>query len=146
MKGGAAGGARVADVDMKTAHDDDIDDAGCFRADDADCEFEAEVEVTEGAAEGADVDERARIPKWPVNWHEDLRTVVLFYNKYNSKSAARQINPETGQEWAAPEVPDTISWPELETGPAMDDQRIDALVAFMKTLTDARYEDLLEEE
>lgn len=77
---------------------------------------------------------------------EDLRTVVLFYNKYNSKSAARQINPETGQEWAAPEVPDTISWPELETGPAMDDQRIDALVAFMKTLTDARYEDLLEEE
>ena len=34
---------------------------------------------------------------------------------------------------------------ELETGPALDDKRIDALVAFLKTLTDERYEHLLEE-
>ncbi len=33
---------------------------------------------------------------------------------------------------------------ELATGPALDDKRVDALVAFLKTLTDARYEALLE--
>ena len=32
----------------------------------------------------------------------------------------------------------------LETGPGLDDQRVDALVAFLKTLTDKRYEPLLE--
>ena len=74
----------------------------------------------------------------------DLRTVVLFYDKYNSRSEARQINPETGQPWRAPEVEGTLSLEELEHGPALEDQRIDALVAFLKTLTDARYEHLLE--
>ncbi|TCL09252.1 cytochrome c peroxidase [Shimia isoporae] len=75
---------------------------------------------------------------------EDLRTVVLFYNKYNSKDPKRQINPETGEVWKAPEVAHSLSVEELTEGPALDDQRIDALVAFMKTLTDARYEHLLE--
>ncbi|MCV6595612.1 MAG: methylamine utilization protein MauG [Mangrovicoccus sp.] len=75
---------------------------------------------------------------------EDLRTVVLFYNKYNSKSDARQINPETGEPFGAPEVDGTLSMSELTHGPALDDRRIDALVAFMETLTDARYEHLLE--
>jgi cytochrome c peroxidase len=28
---------------------------------------------------------------------EDLRTVMLFYNKYNSTDMARHINPETGE-------------------------------------------------
>lgn len=74
---------------------------------------------------------------------QDLRTVVLFYNKYNSRSAKRQINPETGAQWATPEVPHTLDLKELETGPALNDQRIDALVAFMKTLTDKRYEHML---
>ncbi|TDE38419.1 cytochrome-c peroxidase [Antarcticimicrobium sediminis] len=74
----------------------------------------------------------------------NLRTVVLFYNKYNSKSEARQINPETGQPFAPPEVDGTLSMEELTTGPALEDDRIDALVAFLKTLTDARYEGLVE--
>ena len=73
----------------------------------------------------------------------DLRTVVLFYNKYNTRAEARQINPETGERFADPEVPQTLSMEELTHGPALDDQRIDALVAFMKTLTDQRYEHLL---
>lgn len=72
----------------------------------------------------------------------DLRTVILFYNKYNSKSAARQINPQTNAPWAAPQVPDTIAIKELSIGPALEDQRIDALVAFLETLTDERYEGL----
>ena len=73
----------------------------------------------------------------------DLRTVVLFYNKYNSRSPARQIDPETGKPWAPPEIAANLSTKELETGPALDDRRIDALVAFLKTLTDRRYEDRL---
>ncbi len=76
---------------------------------------------------------------------EDLRTVMLFYNKYNSKSQARQINPETGKKFGPPQVTETLSVKELTHGPALDDRRIDALVAFMKTLTDARYEHLLED-
>lgn len=75
---------------------------------------------------------------------EDLRTVVLFYDKYNSVSERRQINPETGESWGKPEVDGTLSIDELESGPALDDQRIDAIVAFLETLTDARYEHLLE--
>ncbi|BBB27996.1 cytochrome-c peroxidase [Neptunomonas japonica] len=70
----------------------------------------------------------------------DLRTVVLFYNKYNSRSVKRQINPETGEQWREPEIAQTLSRKELETGPALDDKRIDALVAFLKTLTDKKYE------
>ena len=76
---------------------------------------------------------------------EDLRTVVLFYNQYNTAVEDRKINPETGEVFAAPPVPDTLSVEELTHGPALDDQRVDALVAFLKTLTDARYEELLEE-
>ncbi|MEX0348457.1 MAG: cytochrome-c peroxidase [Paracoccaceae bacterium] len=75
---------------------------------------------------------------------EDLRTVVLFYNKYNTKAAGRQINPETGAAWRDPEVATTLSFEELTDAPALDDQRIDALVAFMKTQTDARYEHLID--
>lgn len=74
---------------------------------------------------------------------KDLRTTVLFYNKYNSKNPKRQINPETNARWEAPEVPANLSLKELESGPALDDKRIDALVAFLKTLTDKRYEHLL---
>lgn len=73
----------------------------------------------------------------------DLRTVVLFYNKYNSKSPARQVNPETGKPWGKPEIGVNLSLTELETGPALDDRRIDALVAFLNTLTDRRYEGMV---
>ena len=75
----------------------------------------------------------------------DLRTVVLFYNSYNTKSEARKINPETGAPFAAPEVAENMSMEELTTGPALEDREVEALVAFMKTLTDARYEPLLDE-
>lgn len=77
---------------------------------------------------------------------KDLRTVVLFYNKYNSFKASRQINPETGAPWGPPENADTIALPELKRAPALDDRRIDALVAFLKTLTDTRYEHLLDQQ
>lgn len=76
---------------------------------------------------------------------KDLKTVVKFYNKFNSRASAAQINPETRQPWGAAEVPETVSLKELKIGDALNEKRINALVAFMKTLTDARYEDLLKE-
>ncbi|MCV6548647.1 MAG: methylamine utilization protein MauG [Cohaesibacter sp.] len=75
---------------------------------------------------------------------KDLKTVVQFYNRYNSLKKSAQINPETGKDWGKPEVPQTLDAKELTTGPALDEKRINALVAFMKTLTDKRYEHLLE--
>lgn len=73
---------------------------------------------------------------------KDLRTVVLFYDHYNNPK--RQVNPETGKPWLAPEVSENIDMKTLEIGPALDDRRVDALVAFLKTLTDQRYESLLD--
>jgi cytochrome c peroxidase len=73
----------------------------------------------------------------------DLETVVRFYNKYNSKTEAAKINPETGKPWGGPEIARNISMKELESGPALDERRIKALTAFLKTLTDARYEHLV---
>lgn len=76
---------------------------------------------------------------------KDLRTVILFYNTFNTANPERKVNPETGAPFASPEVPGTLSLKELETGPALDDRRIDALVAFLETLTDKRYEPMMEE-
>ncbi len=76
---------------------------------------------------------------------EELKTVVSFYNRYNSKAAAAQLNPETGEPFGFPPVPETLAVRELTHGPALDDRRVDALVAFLKTLTDARYEKLLDD-
>ncbi len=73
----------------------------------------------------------------------ELRTVMLFYNRYNSNNPRRQINPETNAPWGDPEVGENLSLQELETGPALKDREIDALVAFLETLTDRRYEALL---
>lgn len=75
---------------------------------------------------------------------KDLKTVVLFYDKYNSRSPRRQINPETKELWGKPEVAKNLSLKELETGPSLKMKRINALIAFMETLTDKRYEHLLE--
>jgi len=75
----------------------------------------------------------------------DLRTVVLFYNQYNAADEARKLNPETGARFGAPQIAGTLAVEELTHGPALDDRRVDALVAFMKTLTDARFEHLLED-
>jgi cytochrome c peroxidase len=71
---------------------------------------------------------------------QDLKTVVLFYDKYNN--VTRTENPETGELWGQPEVGINLAT-ELTDGPALPDERVDALVAFLKTLTDARYESQL---
>lgn len=72
---------------------------------------------------------------------KDLKTVVMFYDKYNNDN--RKINPETNKEWEKPEVNLNISLEELKAK-KLNDRKIEALVAFMKTLTDKKYEHLLE--
>ena len=71
-------------------------------------------------------------------------TVVKFYNKYQAKGSKAQLNPETGEQWGAPEVADNLALEELESTRALDERSIDALVAFMRMLTDKRYEPLIE--
>ena len=73
----------------------------------------------------------------------DLDTVMRFYNKYLAKGSKAQINPETGARWDPPEVAANISTEKLEHGRALDERSIDALIAFMRMLTDQRYEPLL---
>ncbi len=75
---------------------------------------------------------------------QDLRTVVLFYNKYLARGSKAQLNPETGENWGAPEVAENLALEELESGRALDAKEIDGLVAFMRMLTDKRYEPLLQ--
>ncbi len=71
-----------------------------------------------------------------------LRGVVEFYDKYNNKK--RVNNPETGKPWGEPEVKDTVNL-DLLKGKKLTKRKVDALVAFMKLLTDKRYEHLLED-
>lgn len=75
----------------------------------------------------------------------DLRTVILFYNSFNTRNDARKINPETGAPFGPPPVADTLAIDKLTGAPALDDKRIDALIAFLGTLTDERYEPLLKD-
>ncbi|MCG3659390.1 cytochrome-c peroxidase [Aliarcobacter butzleri] len=74
---------------------------------------------------------------------KNLKTVVEFYDKYNNKD--RNIDPETNKPWDEPEVKDNISLQELKAN-KLTDRKVEALVAFMKLLTDKKYEHLLEEQ
>ena len=70
----------------------------------------------------------------------NLRTVIQFY--VNAGTAARNRipnNPETGQPWGNPEFPASVDNTRLGMRNLTDTQ-IDALVAFLNTLTDQRYE------
>lgn len=74
----------------------------------------------------------------------DLKTVMLFYDHFNN--AANTDNPETGDAWADPEVSATVNLVELEDGDIMTTDEVDALVCFMVSLTDARFEHLVQDE
>lgn len=74
----------------------------------------------------------------------ELETAILFYNRFLLVDAASQVNPETGQPWRPAEVPGTIDMDLLRGGQPLTAARVAYLVAFLETLTDARYEHLLE--
>lgn len=71
-----------------------------------------------------------------------LRTVLEFYDHF-LEGSLHTINPETGAPWDDPEVAENISDPEMRDGRKLSDEEIDALECFLQTLTDARYEPLL---
>lgn len=71
----------------------------------------------------------------------DLRTVILFYDKFNNPN--RTINPETGAAWRDAEFSGNVNLEVLESAPSLSDEDVDALVAFLKTLTDRRFESLI---
>ena len=75
---------------------------------------------------------------------DDLLTAVLFYNKYTLSNPESQINPETGDDWGEPEVPETVDLELLRQGQPMSERQAKALTAFLVTLTDRRYEHMLE--
>ncbi len=71
----------------------------------------------------------------------DLRTVLIFYNKFTMQTP---INPETNEPWGDPEVSGNISDNLLRSGQPLSESHLAALTAFLRALTDARYEHLLE--
>lgn len=73
----------------------------------------------------------------------DLETVVKFYDHFLVGSLFTD-NPETGAPWRDGEVTSTINFVELQDGRKMSQQNIGDMVCFLRTLTDARYEDLIE--
>jgi len=74
----------------------------------------------------------------------ELKTVVAFYNQYVVQNEVSATNPETGAPWGPSEFPATIDRARLRVGQPMDDERVAMLVAFLRTLTDQRYEYVLE--
>ena len=72
---------------------------------------------------------------------KNLRTVLEFYDHFNNPK--REINPETGKPWGEPEVNATVNREDLRMQ-ILTDEKIDALIAFLKLLTDERYEHLIE--
>ena len=70
----------------------------------------------------------------------DLKTVILFYDKFNNKKNI--INPETNKAWRNAEWENTINKKDLKMK-KLSERKVDALVAFLKLLTDKRYEHLL---
>lgn len=75
---------------------------------------------------------------------QDLSTVVQFYDHFLIGSN-HKINPETKQPWAEAEVPETVAFTELKDGRKLRAIQVEQIVCFLRTLTDKRYEHLIEE-
>lgn len=82
----------------------------------------------------------------------DRNAPTLLYSaltpdfRFSSPAAGRRPNPETGQPWDDAEVALTIDREALARIPDLMDAEIDALVAFLGSLTDRRFEYLLAQE
>ncbi len=72
-----------------------------------------------------------------------LRTVIEFYD--HQSGLGHHTNPETGEAWVANDHNETVNNEVLKETEALSDQDIRRLEAFLRTLTDAKYEALLPE-
>jgi len=75
---------------------------------------------------------------------KELRTVLEFYD-HMAGQGNHSLNPETGLTWDAPEVAETVATDLLIDTEELTDERIDALMAFLKLLTDELYEGLVQQ-
>lgn len=66
-----------------------------------------------------------------------ISAVQLHAHRGAPDSVINQINPETGQTWGATDYPARIDFAALKLPGSLDEQEVDALVAFLQTLTDA---------
>lgn len=74
----------------------------------------------------------------------NLDTVIQFYDHF-LKGSIFLDNPETGAPWRTGEVQGTVNFAELRDGRTMSQTDVEAMVCFLRTLTDARYEHLIME-
>lgn len=72
----------------------------------------------------------------------ELEAVIKFYDHFFVNSRFPD-NPETGAPWRDPEVEQTVALTELRDGRRMTQLEVEAMVCFLRTLTDKRYEALL---
>ena len=71
---------------------------------------------------------------------KELKTVLIYLNHFNEPDYNKKS--QTEQKWEQPEYAATINHEELKA-PFLEPEEIDALVAFLETLTDERYLPLL---
>ena len=74
---------------------------------------------------------------------QELETAIRFYNRYLVNNAVVGTNPETGKPWGPSEVAENIDRERLELGQPLSDAHIRHLIAFLRSLTDRRFEHLL---
>lgn len=74
---------------------------------------------------------------------KELRTVLEFYDHMGVGN--RALNPETSAPWDEADFNATINHTLLKATKELSDSKIKSLEAFLRTLTDARYEHLLED-
>lgn len=74
---------------------------------------------------------------------KNLQSVLEFYDHMSGASAKHSNNPETEQPWRDAEVNSTINHKDLEIPDGMNDAKIWKLEAFLRALTDAKYEKFL---
>lgn len=72
---------------------------------------------------------------------KELRTVIEFYD--HMAGLGHHTNPETGQPWGDNDHNSTINHAVLKATKALSDAKIEGIEAFLKTLTDKRYEHLV---
>jgi cytochrome c peroxidase len=71
---------------------------------------------------------------------KELRTVLDFYNHYNTTGPAGEINPESAREWGEPEIAHGLALDRLSGQAPLSEPQLDAMLAFLHMLTDERYE------
>jgi cytochrome c peroxidase len=75
---------------------------------------------------------------------QELSTAIFFYGKFTLSNQQSQINPETGEPWGQTEVAETVEKELLSQGQPIIMDRAELIATFLLTLTDQRYESLLQ--